>query len=191
MSQLNKVLYTSIVSVPDVAEQYALHMIALLINFRIPEAKFLSKRIPDPVAKSSETLAAVGTLLTSLAASDFENFFQVATNVPGKYEYVTTAVDYLIKSVVESNKVKISKLYTSIDTGTLSVLCNLQPGTLPAFCQANGWRYDENAQMVWPGQGTVDESKSEIKTRGIATNAELDQLATYVMQLEASVVPPS
>eukprot|EP01099_Mayorella_cantabrigiensis_P006953 TRINITY_DN5975_c0_g1_i1.p1 TRINITY_DN5975_c0_g1~~TRINITY_DN5975_c0_g1_i1.p1 ORF type:complete len:217 (-),score=58.05 TRINITY_DN5975_c0_g1_i1:21-635(-) len=151
---------------------YGIHLLCLLIQNDLNNARFLWKRIPTDL-KGGE-LFLIWKLGKHLWNRNYKEFYSSTKSAPSQYQGLVKA---LIDSVRARTFTLLSRAYSSISIADCSAFLGLSPEETVAFTLSQGWNQEQQTLFLVPKRQPEDVTQ---KT-GIA---QLQQLTEYMVALE-------
>jgi len=143
---------------------------------RLPEAKFLWKRIPDNVKQESAELGKIWEVGKAIWKRDYPNVFQ---NL--QYEWsdsMKPLMQYITQQYREDTLRLVSNAYSTIKMSDLSQYLGQTPTEAGQHVQSLGWNWNKDTDMVEPQRVQAESFKRESLTN------QLQRVADFISYLE-------
>eukprot|EP00946_MAST-07B_sp_MAST-7B-sp1_P001157 g1157.t1 len=176
----------------NTAQLYAIHLCALLLDKRYPEAKALWGRAPELV-KQAQVMCEVRACARALISREWKSFFELAVAMRPP-PLVGVILDALVHAVRAQGVARIKQCYTTVDRLTLCDNLGMPDSEVTQFCASMGWSEDVSSGLITPSDSSeTDSSRTHLSTLGASAsiahaNAQLEHLSMHVAHLEESIV---
>eukprot|EP00088_Acartia_fossae_P049536 TRINITY_DN5462_c0_g1_i2.p1 TRINITY_DN5462_c0_g1~~TRINITY_DN5462_c0_g1_i2.p1 ORF type:complete len:192 (-),score=37.50 TRINITY_DN5462_c0_g1_i2:82-657(-) len=158
------------------AELYGELLAGYIALTRLPEAKFLWKRIPDATKQENAELGKIWEVGKSIWNRDNPRVFQtlqVEWSTP-----IAPLMEYTLKSFREETIQLVSKAYSSIRISDLTQYIGLDEQATTQLINDMGWSWNQQTGMVTP----VCKRKESLKLESLSVQQQ--RVADFIAYLE-------
>jgi len=143
---------------------------------RLPEAKFLWKRIPDNVKQECPELGKIWEIGKSIWKRDYPNVFQ---NLQTDWsDSIKPLMLFITQQYREDTLRLLSNAYSTIKMSDLAQYLGQSPSEAGQRVQSLGWKWNKETDMVEPVRCQTESYKRE------SLNNQLQRVADFISYLE-------
>ncbi|WIA11913.1 hypothetical protein OEZ85_011997 [Tetradesmus obliquus] len=164
---------------PDVLNQWphTLHLLGLMYNQQLEDARFLWKRLPIDVKRDNPELDAVWRLLQYFWNQHYQGIWQALQGYQWSPQ-VRPFVDALVAKTRSDMLALLSEGYSLLSPAKAALLLGVSEGEVAHLVEPAGWKQDMESGMYH----TALQQAADVDLEGYEN---LRQLAQYMVHLES------